>query len=100
MTIYWTKINYFIFQKRQKIKIVQTLLKWSFWTSINLDIIKQNIILAEVCINTVCVCVCVCVCVWVGGGVKASLATSDIYKIFKQNKQLELFIFTQNLLLH
>ncbi len=33
---YWTKINYFIFQNKQK--IVQTLLKWLFWTS-NLDII-------------------------------------------------------------
>ncbi len=32
--------------------------------------------------------------------VKAPLATSYIYKIFKQNKQLELLIFTQNMLFH
>ncbi len=45
MTEYWTK-NIYIFQIQQK--TVQTLLKWLFWTSINLDIIKQNISLAEV----------------------------------------------------
>ncbi len=31
-------IEFFFFQNKQK--IVQTLLKWLFWTSINLDIIK------------------------------------------------------------
>ncbi len=51
--IYWTKINYFIFQNKQK--IVQTLLKWLFWTSINLDIILKNIILAEVSVSIPCV---------------------------------------------
>ncbi len=39
-------LNVFIKQKT-----VQTLLKWLFWTSINLDIIKQNIILAEVFVS-------------------------------------------------
>ncbi len=37
MTVYLLNKNYnFIFQNKQK--IVQTLLKWLFWTSINLDI--------------------------------------------------------------
>ncbi len=45
--IYWTKKYYFILQNKQK--IVQTLLKWLFWTSINLDII-----LAEVFVSTPC----------------------------------------------
>ncbi len=40
------------FQIKQK--TVQTLLKWLFWTSINLDIIKQNIILAEVFVSIPC----------------------------------------------
>ncbi len=37
MTVYLLNTNYFIFQNKQK--IVQILLKWLFWTSINLDII-------------------------------------------------------------
>ncbi len=42
MTVYLlNKINYFIFQNKQN--IVQTLLKWLFWTSINLDIIKKTL---------------------------------------------------------
>ncbi len=47
--------NYFIFQNKQK--IVQTLLKWLFWTSINLDIIfkkQQHYFSWSICINTVC----------------------------------------------
>ncbi len=40
---------YFNFQNKQK--IVHTLLKWLFWTSINLDIIKNNSILAEVFVS-------------------------------------------------
>ncbi len=39
MHLYLLNNNYFIFQNKQK--IVQTLLKWLFWTSINLDIIKK-----------------------------------------------------------
>ncbi len=54
------------------------------------NIIKQNIILAEVFV----------LITGGGGGGKRPVATSYIYKIFKQNKQLEWFIFTQNLLLH
>ncbi len=38
MTVYLWNKNYFIFLNKQK--IVQTLLKWLFWTSINLEIIK------------------------------------------------------------
>ncbi len=62
---------------------VQTLLKWLFWTSINLGIIKQNIILAEVFVSIPC-----------------AFYPMLVGQIFKQNKQLEWFIFTQNLLLH
>ncbi len=41
MTVYLLKNKYyFIVQNKQK--IVQTLLKWLFWTSINLDIIKKK----------------------------------------------------------
>ncbi len=76
-SIFIEQNNSFIYQNKQK--IVQTLLKWLFWTNINLDIIKQNIILAEVFVSIL------------GGGV---------LKIFKQNKWLVWFIFTQNLLLH
>ncbi len=68
-----------IFQN--KLKIVQTLLKWLFWTGINLVIIKKQYCSWSICNNTVC-------------------GTSYIYTIFKQNKQLELFIFTQNLSLY
>ncbi len=63
---------YFIFQSKQK--IVQTLLKWLFWTSINLDIILKNIILAEVFVSIPCA--------WCP--VSGPLATLNIYKIFKQ----------------
>ncbi len=37
MTIFIENNNSYIFQNKQK--IVQTLLKWLFWTSINLHII-------------------------------------------------------------
>ncbi len=41
MTVYLLNKNvFFYFQNKQK--IVQTLLKWLFWTSINLDIILKK----------------------------------------------------------
>ncbi len=50
---------YVIFQNKQK--IVQTLLKWLFWTSIDLYIIKNNkIILAEVFVSILCAFYHVC----------------------------------------
>ncbi len=52
MTVAFLFIEHIFFQIKQK--TVQTLLKWLFWTSINLDIIKQNIILAEVFISISC----------------------------------------------
>ncbi len=62
MTVYFlNKFFFFSF-----FKIVQTLLKWLFWTSINLDIILKSIILAEVFVSIPCV----------------------PPQIFKQNKQL------------
>ncbi len=66
MTVYLLKKKFF-FQNKQK--IVQTLLQWLFWTSINLDIISKNIILAEVFVSI--------------SWIKGSLATSYIYMIFK-----------------
>ncbi len=69
---------------------MQTLLKWLFWTSINSDIILKNIILAEVFVLISCAFI----------PMSGPLATLNIYMIFKQNKQLERFIFTQNMLLH
>ncbi len=51
MTVYL--LNIFFLKNLQKILLI--LLKWLFWTSINLDIIFfKNCILAEVCINIVC----------------------------------------------
>ncbi len=42
----------YIFQNKQK--IVQTLQKWLFWTSINLDFIKKKHYFSwSICINTV-----------------------------------------------
>ncbi len=59
---------------QNKQKIVQTLLKWLFWTSINLDIIYKNIILAEVFVQYRVHCApCL-----------APLPPQNIYKIFKQ----------------
>ncbi len=53
MTVYLlNKMYSFIYQNKQK--IVQTFLKWLFWTSIYLDIIKKNIILAEVFVSILC----------------------------------------------
>ncbi len=40
-SLFIEKKYYFIVQNKQK--IVQTLLKWLFWTSINLDIIKKTL---------------------------------------------------------
>ncbi len=59
-----------MFQNKQK--IVQTLLKWLVWTSINLDIIlKNNIILGEVFVSIR----------WAFDPLLAPLATSYIYTI-------------------
>ncbi len=71
-----------------KQQIVQTMLKWLFCTSINLDSILKTIIEAEVFESIPRAFYPVC-----GGH-------AYIYTIFKENKQLEWFIFTLNLLLH
>ncbi len=42
---------YFIFQNKQK--IVQTLLKWLFWTSIHFYNIKKHYFSWSICINNV-----------------------------------------------
>ncbi len=48
MTVYLlNKMYSFIFQNKQK--IVQTLLKWLFWTSINLDIILSEVFVSIPC---------------------------------------------------
>ncbi len=46
MTVYLLNKMYFIFQNKQK--IVQTLLKWLFW-SINLDIILSEVFVSIPC---------------------------------------------------
>ncbi len=53
--LYLLNKNYYynFFQIKQK--TVQTLLKWLFWTSINLDIINKKYYFSwSICINTVC----------------------------------------------
>ncbi len=54
MTVYLLNNNIFI-NIQNKHEIVQTLLKWLFWTSINLDLdIKKHYFCRSICINTVC----------------------------------------------
>ncbi len=86
------------FQIKQK--TVQTLLKWLFWTSINLDIIKQNIILAEVFVSIPCAFYPMLVGLLPRVWGKRPLLPPHIFIRFLNKINNLNDLFSQNLLLH